>query len=156
MERIEQDRRDGGAMTAVTIQVTIEQARAMCRALDTYSRLCIGQFEALAQLCRDGTIPIGGVAVSEPRQVESVEGCELIDRRLRECKQIAGYSPNGSNGIGHPHVHVSGHRTWELKKQIERALAMHHEPNPSFPSVDYDGRIVRYTGDPDAIVRVEE
>ena len=142
-------------MTAVTIHVTIEQARAMCHALDTYSRLCIGQFEELAQLCRDGTIPIGGVAVSEPRTAPHVEFCDEVDALLRQAKVKLGYSPNGSNGIGHPHVHVSGHRAWELKKQIERALAMHREPNPSFPSVDYDGRIVHYTSDPDAVVRVE-
>lgn len=45
-------------------------------------------------------------------------------------------------------------RAWEIKKAMERALSMHRDPNPAFPTVDYDGRVVRYTSDPDAVVDV--
>ena len=141
-------------MTTVTIQATLEQAHTIKFALDTYARLCIGQLEEVACLVSDGTIPVGGLDSGSPRRTAGREEVDLIDAKMRECKQVLGYSSNGSNGIGNRHVHESGHRAWEVKKTLERALSMHRDPNPAFPTVDYDGRVVRYTSDPDAVVDV--
>ena len=138
----------------VTIKVTLDQARAISAALETYARLCIGQLEEITQMVKDGTIPVGWIPPSEERRAVCRDRRDLIETHLRECKSILGYPPNGSNGIGHSHVHITGRRAWEIKKTLERAMAMHRNPSPSFPTVDYDGRVVRYTSDPDAVVDV--
>ena len=142
-------------MTTVTIQATLEQAHTIKFALDTYARLCIGQLEIVSELCRDETIPVGGRGVDSPRTAPHVEVCDEVDALLRQAKVKLGYSPNGSNGIGNRHVDVSAHRAWEVGKVLSQALAEHLDPSPAFRGVDYDGRIVHYTSDPDAVVRVE-
>jgi len=141
-------------MSKVTIEVTLEQARAIRVALDTYSRLCIGQLEHVAELCRDCTIPLGGHGGEQARATAHVEICEEVDALMRQAKIKLGYSPNGSNGIGHSHVDITGHRAWEVGKVLAKALAEHRNPKPEFRGVDYDGRVVRYTSDPDAAVRI--
>lgn len=141
-------------MSKVTIEVTLEQAEAIARALDTYSRLCIGQLEIVSALCRDETIPVGCRDAGQPRAAAHVEVCDEVDALLRQAKVKLGYSPNGSNGIGNRHVDVSAHRAWEIGKVLSQALAEHRDPSPKFRGVDYDGRIVHYTADPDAVVRI--
>ena len=141
-------------MTTVTIQVTLDQARAIAFALDTYCRLCIGQLEVVTALVNDGTIPIGWREPAKDRLGADYDTCKSIDAHMRECKNLLGYWPDGSNGIGHPHVDITGKRAWEIKKALKKAMAVHRDPNPAFPTVDYDGRVVRYTSDPDAVVDV--
>lgn len=141
-------------MSKVTIEVTIDQAEAISKALETYSRLCIGQLEHIAELCRYETIPVGGRGSEQPRAAANVDVCNDIDTLLRQAKVRLGYSFNGSNGIGHTHVDVTAHRAWEVGKVLSKALAEHHNPNPKFRGVNYNGRIVHYTSDPDAAVRI--
>ena len=143
-------------MTRVTIEVTHDQAIAIRDALECYTRLCIGQLEHVAEMLNEGTIPVGSLHNGEPRKTASREVIDDTDRAMRGLKHLLGYSANGSNGIGHGHVCIRGKRAWEIRKALSKALAEHRDPAPSFRGVDYDGRIVRYTGDPDAIVRVEE
>lgn len=131
----------------VCMTLTIEQANAVVNALDTYARLCIGQIECVADLVRDGTIPLRADSRAERIPV-GYHAQRAVEEHLDQAKQYMGYPSNGSNGIGHPHVHVTGHRAWEVRKALQKALAVHHDPNPSFRGVDYDGIIVRYTQDP--------
>ena len=75
------------------------------------------------------------------------DNCKPIKSSLR-------FQQNGSNGIGHPHVAPSTHRAWDVRKVLEKALAEHRNPNPTFRGVNYDGLIVRYTQDPEPTVEI--
>lgn len=127
---------------------TIEQARAVKDALDVYARLAIGQLDVITGLVRDGTIPIGGRMGSGQRIEATIEQIEQVEELVNQIKAVLAYPRNGSNGIGNPHVHPSGHRAYEVMKAVARAIAIETNPNPSFRGVDYDGLTVRYTQDP--------
>ena len=65
------------------------------------------------------------------------------------CMELFGFASNASFGIGSHHDSGDAHRGYEIKKVVDRVLAMHREPNPTgFRGVNYDGLIVRYTKDP--------
>ncbi len=125
------------------------QARAVKDALDTYTRLAIGQIDVVTQLVRFGAIPVGGK--QGERQVASVEQIERVEALVNEIKAVLGYSVGGSNGIGHRHVDASGHRAYEAMKALAKAIAIEANPNPGFRGVDYDGITVRYTADPEPV-----
>ncbi|MFT6641386.1 MAG: hypothetical protein ACJAUZ_002390 [Flavobacteriaceae bacterium] len=139
----------------VQITMTISQANAMNLALDTYSRLCIGQLEEVWSLVNAGTVPIS-TPHDLPRAEASIEACDQIQAIMKQAKAILGFASNSSMGIGNPHVDVTGHRAWELRKALSKELAYHRDPNPSFKGVDYDGNVVRYTSDPLPIVKISK
>jgi hypothetical protein len=132
-----------------------DQARAVERALDLYARLSMGQIEELEYLVRQ-------------REIRSAEGADkpgvadvvgLAERILPFCKAIKdalGHHPHGSFGIAHQRVSRDAHRCWEIKKVLAKALAMHREPNPKFPTVDYDGLWRRFTDDPEPRVEIAD
>jgi hypothetical protein len=130
----------------VTIELTPEQAYAVRDALDLYTRICLGQFEEIAHLARSEVIPQGLPSTTE-RQALKAQALERLEQLMAIAKGIVGHPPNGSFGIGHRHVHKSGHRAYEIKKALSRELAMFRDPNPEFKGVDYDGLFVRYTDD---------
>lgn len=140
-------------MKKVILTLTPEQAVAVRDALDLYSRICIGQIEEIGQLVRFGTIPMRNPA-DMPREMADADRCDEIVRLLNDAKAILGYPISGSNGIGHPHVDASGHRAYEVKKVLAKALAEHRDPAPQFRGVDYDGLTVRYTQDPAPVAEV--
>lgn len=72
-------------------------------------------------------------------------------------KEVLGLHRSSHLGIGHPHMAMSGRRSYEVKKVLAKTLAELRNPNPSFRSVDYDGLGPRYTSDPEprAVVVVE-
>jgi hypothetical protein len=127
---------------------TIDQARAVRDALDTYIRLTIGQIDVITGLVRDGTIPLGGRMGEGERELASIEQIERVEALVNEIKAVLGYPRNGSNGIGNRHVDPSGHRAYEAMKVLAQAVAIKTNPNPQFKGVDYDGLRVRYTQDP--------
>ena len=136
-------------MTTVTITCTDTQAECITRALELYFRLGLGQFEEVTYLCR--TKQIRG------RYGELTnEQCDTIDVFCDQIKMELGHSPNGWFGIGNPKLHPMTQRAFEIKKQIDKARAEHRDPNPSpgYRGVNYDGRIVRYTEDPDITVSI--
>lgn len=140
-------------MKKVILTLTPEQAVAVRDALDLYSRICIGQIEEIGQLVRFGTVPMRNPA-DMPREMADADRCDEIVRLLNDAKAILGYPISGSNGIGHPHVDASGHRAYEIKKVLAKALAEHRDPAPQFRGVDYDGLTVRYTQDPAPVAEV--
>lgn len=136
-------------MTTVTMTMTAQQARCVIDALDLYCRIGLGQIEELEMLARSGFIrPTAGTDPADVRD-ELAALCSSIKRML-------GHHPGGSFGIGHDLVHEYANRAFEIKKQIEKPLAEHRNTNPKLRTVDYDGRIVAYTSDPNITVTVEE
>ena len=136
-------------MTTVTITCTDTQAECITRALDLYARLGLGQFEEITYLCRTKQIRgINGELTNEQ--------CETIGVFCDKIKMELGHSPNGSFGIGNPKLHPMTQRAFEIKKQIDKALTEHRNPSPLYRGVNYDGRIVRYTEDPDITVSISE
>lgn len=128
--------------------MTTEQACATSDALDAFSRLCIGQLEEVAQLVRHGVIPMAVPGPDGQRQTAPNEVCDRIEALMIEAKRLLGHPSNGSHGIGHGFNAQAGRRAYEVKKVMDRALALHRNPNPSFRTVDYDGLGPRYTTDP--------
>lgn len=130
----------------VQISLTVEQAVALRDALELYARVSMGQLTFLAEKVREGVIPSSAPA-DAPRKLASPEVCVEVDQLMGQVKQALGYLGNGSMGIGHSHVHVSGHRAWEMYKVIAKALAVHADPHPKFRGAHYDGLMMRYTLD---------
>jgi hypothetical protein len=135
-------------MKEVSITVTVEQAKAIKLALDFYSRICIGQLDELEKIIRFGILPRGGLESSAERQVASNVDCDNIKNHTRALKVALGYAVNGSNGIGHSHVHLSARRAYEIERIVAKCLIEDEYPNPSFKGVNYDGVSIRLTGDP--------
>jgi hypothetical protein len=130
----------------VVLTLTLEQSYVVAKALDVYTRLCIGQLDIIPELIRDATIPLKE-DIEKPRKEAPMDVIDTVDIYINMIKEKLGYPSNGSNGIGHKHVDKSGHRAWEIKKTLSKALANYRDPNPSMRGVDYDGVIVRYTND---------
>lgn len=143
-------------MTTVQITVTIDQAQAMCQALELYARIGIGQFEEIAYLVRSGFVPMFNSGATGKPEHANAERCDWVAAMCDGIKNALQYPINGSHGIGHAHVSTSAHRAYEMRKVIEQALALHRDPNPSFRGVNYDGLIVRYTSDPAPIAEIRE
>lgn len=127
---------------------TIEQARAVRDALEIYMRLTIGQIDVVTDMVRDGTIPLGGRNGRGERALAELEQIRQIEALAKQIKSELGYTSGGSNGVGNPHVHPSGHRAYEAMKALAKVIAVETNPNPGFRGVDYDGLTVRYTQDP--------
>lgn len=116
-------------------------------ALEIYWRLAIGQFDVITDMVRDGTIPLGGRNGRGERALAELEQIRRIEALAKQIKMELGYTSGGSNGVGNPHVHPSGHRAYESMKALAKVIAVEMNPNPGFRGVDYDGLTVRYTQD---------
>lgn len=135
-------------MTTVTVTMTDQQARCVVDALDLYCRIGLGQYEELEMMLRMGLI-------KPAHDTDPMGIADDFRTALFAAKAIIGHPPNGSFGIGHPRLHEDFKRAYEIKKQIQKPMAEHRNPNPSFRGVNYDGRIVAYTSDPNITVTVE-
>lgn len=135
-------------MSKIHLELTPEQAAAVCDALDAYARLCLGQLENVVEQVRFGCIPMFNPSADGEPAHAPVEVCETLDLLMYQAKAAMGYPSNGSHGIGHPHVHVTGRRAYEVKKALAKVVAEHRNPAPDFCTVDYDGLGPRYTNDP--------
>ena len=140
--------------TKIQVTLSVEQAAAVCEALDAYSRLCIGQLEEVANMVSYGVIPLAQPANCTERTIASTDICDGIDVLMRRAKCLLGHPGNGSHGIHHPHIAMSGRRSYEVKKTIEKSLAFLQNPNPEFKGVNFDGLCVRVTTDPAPTVLV--
>jgi len=116
-------REQGEIMKTIYIGSTTEQWETLVKALDTYSRLCIGQLEEVANLVRHGIIPMASPTGDGKRVTASIEVADRIQELMLEAKSILGYSRTGNHGIEHPHVHVSGYRAYKMKKAVAKAIA---------------------------------
>lgn len=139
----------------ISLSLTPDQAIALRDALEFYARISMGQLQVLTEKVREGFIPIRGESAS-PRVLASPDACAEIDDLMLQVKTVLGYPGSSSMGIGHQHVHVSGHRAWEMYKVIAQTLAFHADPQPQFRGVHYDGLMLRYTRDPAPVASVIE
>jgi hypothetical protein len=144
---IKDHRGTSGEGALVHLQMTPDQANAVSKALDVYTRIGIGQLDIIAELVRMGVIPVQADS-AEPRQAASFDQGDHFTNLIDAAKGVLGYPRNGSNGIGHKHVAIEVHRGYEVKKVIDAAVANFRNPTPTFPTVNYDGLLVRYTTDP--------
>lgn len=135
-------------MPKIQSELTVDQAAAVCDGLDAYTRLCIGQLDEVANLVRHGVIPMAQPDGKGERVMASPEVCDRIERLMDEAKRLLGYPANGSHGIGHPHIALSGRRAYEVQKVLSKVVAEQRNPNPEFRGVQYDGLGPRYTNDP--------
>lgn len=133
-------------MKTVNLELTPEQAHAVAKALDLYTRMGLGQIREIGHLVREGAIPfaahipadgVGGV----------LDRMDAIDRLLGEVSEMLGFQPSASYGVGNPRVPVAALRAYEVEKVLQQALALDRDPNPRFRGVDYDGLGPRYTPD---------
>lgn len=141
-------------MTKIQSELTVAQADAVCDGLDAYSRLCIGQLDAVANLVRHGVIPMAQPNGKGERVLASPEVCDQVEMLMAEAKRLLGYPVNGSHSIGHPHIAMSGLRAYEVQKVLSKVIAEQRNPNPEFRGVNYDGLGPRYTNDPAPAAKV--
>jgi hypothetical protein len=132
-------------MGKLLLELSLDQAHALRLALELYTRICLGQLEAVSHLVRNETL---AVHADGDRTTAQLSVCDDVDRLMREAKTRLGFHPQSSFGIGHPHVHLTGKRAHEVDKVIAHALSVLRSPRTDAPSVDYDGLVVRYTADP--------
>lgn len=134
----------------IQVELSLEQARAVSQALDLYTRMGLGQMREIADLVRSGAIPF-----SDRRQTDDQPAAmDALDDLAAAMSRELGFAPNASYGIGNEHVPLAARRAYELQKVLDKALAEHRNPSPSFRGVDYDGLLVRYTHDPAPQARV--
>jgi len=141
--------------TTVVIKLDGSQAYAVRDACDFHSRICSGDMEELVNLMRSGVIS----AYRDGKDERARVGYEQMDQandHLLAIKEALGYARTAGLGIGHPHLDPAANRTWEVRKALEKALAIYRDPNPEFKGVNYDGNIVRYTRDPAPVVTVQD
>jgi len=130
-------------MDEVTLKMNVEQAHAIVSLLDLAVRINMCQFGEFEQWARMGIIKH-----RDGRELSYGE-LETLDGTLRYVSSIFGFPSNANFGIGSPHVSDTAKRGYEIKKVLDKALAVHREPNPKgLRGVNYDGLIVRYTNDP--------
>lgn len=139
----------------VHLELSVEQAQAVAKALDLYTRICLGQFNMIEELVREGTVPMYS-GTQEERKLAGAMECEAIEDVMNNTKAILGFSRGGGFGIGNHHVDITGHRTYEVLKSLQKPLAEYRKPNPDYRGVHYDGLTVRYTQDPEPTVSVSE
>lgn len=138
-------------MSKIVIEVTEEQAGAISKALDLYTRIGIGQFDEVAQLVAFGLVPVRNTD-GLPRQIAIPEQCDEIRALMDRAKRVLGFSSGASNGIGNRDNDISVSRAYEVGKVLNKALAEHNNPSPTFRGVHYDGLGPRYTSDPVPVV----
>jgi hypothetical protein len=131
----------------VALTLNTAQASAVSEALDIYMRLCLGQLHVVGEMIRDERIPMHNASCVD-RQPAPLDVLEGIDFSINQVKRSLGYGGGCSLNVGHPHLHKTGIRSYEVMKVLDKVLAEHREPNPSFRGVSYDGLTVRYTSDP--------
>jgi len=139
----------GPLSSSGTLQVGLTHAYAIKNALDVYTRVCIGQFTIVTECVLAQDILCFAPYGQTPKPLSSSSAWGPFQTEMINLKRALGFSANGSYGIGHPHVHISALRAWEILKVLSKALAEHRTPSPKavFRGVDYDGLIVRYTDD---------
>lgn len=132
-------------MKQVQLNMSLETAAAVAKALDFFTRIGIGQFGEITQFVRNGEIP--RFSVDGPRKTAEIEDIQTVDALVNQIKRALGYPTNGSYGIGHKNNSKVFLRSFEANKVLEQALAMDRDPNPNFRGVNYDGLTFRYTSE---------
>lgn len=138
----------------ITLIMGVEQARVTAKALDIFARLSMGQLKVIEEMVSMGEIPVYAQQDAQ-NSLPSIEMCDIVRKQVEGLVNALGYSGFGhSLGIGNKHVSISGHRAYEVSRVLEKTLAEHHDPEPTFRGVNYDGLRLRYTQDRMPVARV--
>lgn len=116
----------------VTLELNEQQARTIINALDTYSRIGCGQFDIVEEVVVFGW--------ATPRW----ENRDVAREALRTAKTVLfpELGPHSSYGIPNREVPLEFRRAYDLKKHIQRPMAIARDPNPTLLTVDYDGAML--------------
>jgi hypothetical protein len=137
----------------VHLKCTVEQANTISKALDLYTRIGIGQLEEITWMLRFGLIPFPRFEDVQYTS-EKLDVLNDIQQSMGHIKTSLGFSANSGYGIGNPKVLATYKVAYEVVKVIDRAIAIHNNPDPAFKGVNYDGIIIRYTDDPEPTCEV--
>lgn len=143
-------------MPSVFIEMTIEQAQAVERALDVFTRLSLGQLDVLNDLVRTGSIPAYVASGDTRRPCADETQCADFQAFMEVAKRRLGYPASFNYRHGHRNVPVSGERCYEIQTVLSKALAQRQSQNTAVRSIPHSGPIVRYTQDPTPHVEVQE
>lgn len=146
--RLRANVRNGGIAggPVLTLRIGLPQARAVCLALDTFSRLAMGRLGIVAELVRHGEVRPDREAGATPADVRRIAG--EMETLMADAARCLGHRSGSHHGIGANGIPAAARRCYEVQKTVDLALAMHADPTPRFRGVDYDGVTVRYTDDP--------
>lgn len=137
---------NGLSAESVPLVLTLDDARVLSEGCEAFSRLGMCQLSFIAEMVSVGEIPVwhsASIREFEATMTATDEMRHILDR----AQGLMGFTLSSSHGIGNPHLDVNVQRAWEVRKVIEKALAYHRDPTPSFKGVNYDGLICRYTTD---------
>lgn len=138
-------------MATVKLEMTPEQAAAVAHMLDLAVRTHMGQFWELEMEAR-----FGAIKHKDGREL-GMDERDTLRHLLSRVSVLFGFDGGASFGIGSQHVSDDAHRAYEVRKVLEKSLAMSREPNPKgIRGVNYDGLLVRYTNDPAPVAEVRE
>lgn len=139
----------------ISVELNLDEGQTLVNALDTYSRILIGQFQIAEEVYREYSF-FDYKGNDQEEFSQRIEVCNGVRDHINMAKAVLGYPVNGSHGIGHPHIDISGLRAYELKKVVSKVIAEDRDPNPAFKTVHYDGLTLRYTDDPEATAEIKE
>jgi ribosomal protein L22 len=132
------------------LTLTVEQADAVIKALDLYTRIGIGQLEEVVKLISRGEVPCvlhdhSILPRPDPRTIDQARAF------MDSLKLAIGHHPNGSCGITNPGISITTKRAYEVEKVLSQAVANAKDPNPKFKGVHYDGLLLKLTDDVDPL-----
>lgn len=135
--------------TSIQLEVSLPQAEAIITALETLTRLSLGQIWIVGEHLRSGIVPTHK-RLSEEQRLDAISTADAL---AHEFMRALGFHSNSSLGIGHQRQSILGIRAYEVKKVLEKTIAEHRDPNPSFRCTRYDGLMLRYTQDPAPVAK---
>ena len=145
------------------VQVTlpsVESARAMKEALQTYALLNFGQIHVLTNMVAAGKIPTASEDGRSKRRIATERAVEGFRSLMEAVKDTLGFSDHGIRAAGHNHNVKASHHAWEAYLVLQKTIAEYDNPNPNYRSLNpaYDGLILRYTDGPEptAVVTKDE
>lgn len=94
------------ASNLTTLQLTEEQVTTVCKALEVYLDLCTGQVDVVAELVREGVIPMGQGRGVE-RKIASGWPLARLEALIGQAKRALHHPELGGLAASHPHVHPS-------------------------------------------------
>lgn len=108
------------AMESTEITLTmpsLDQARAVMRALELYSRIGIGQFDEIETMVRFGRLVPGPLGFKG----SDLEVCDAVGASMRHAKSAMGYGGSGWS-ITSDEVPLEARRAWEAYKVLAAVL----------------------------------
>lgn len=131
----------------ITIELDEKQARTILNALDAYARIGCGQLNIVREVICERW---------NDKRWEYREGADtgLIIAKQALFPELGSYHAN--YGIPNRDVPLEFRRAYDIKKHIERPIALAKNPNPAFFTSNYDGAVLNVSGEQLPTVTVSE